>query len=280
MTQEPEPKKDVLNDGQKPANPFDAVGLARLASSTVTRVVGSAVKGTSDVVTGTAKDFVHGEAITTILDNRVAEVRTAMGTALGFEGDEFGAKFHGSSAADLKTKGNELLALSWNVANQPKDYHPSFAAILKELTPDEARILRFLMVAGPQPSIDWRTKTFMMKGSRRLAGGINWIPEFAGCTHPQMGKQYLANLNRLGLIRFSEEAVDDFRRYSLLDGHRESVEVMHKHKKVIQVYRSIYLSMFGQQFCEACFDPGEYTAGGWVDSRVNDRYLGKGPRFD
>ncbi|CAM3979974.1 Abi-alpha family protein [Smaragdicoccus niigatensis] len=280
MSQEPEPRVADDHDGKPVSNPFDAVGLARLASSTVQRVVGSAVKGTTDVATGVVKDVVQGEDISTIIDHRVAEVRSAVGTALGIGHDEFAEKFHGASADELKAQGNALLALSWNVANQPKDFHPSFAAILKELTPDEARILRFLAAAGPQPSIDWRTKTFMMRGSKRLAGGISWIPEFAGCSWPNLGKQYLANLNRLGLVRFSEEPVDDPRRYALLDGHYESVKVMHEHKKVISVYRSIYLSMFGQQFCDACFDIGDYTAGGWIDSRINDKYLGKGPRFD
>ena len=169
--------------------------------------------------------------------------------------------------------------MSWNPANQPRDHHPAFLSILKELTPDEARILRFMMIAGPQPSIDWRTKTFLMRGSERLAAGVNWIGDYAGCTWPDRIQHYLANLNRLGLIRFSEEPVRDFRRYSLLDGHPRSVAVLRNHKRVISVYRSIYLSLLGQQFCEAVFEHDDYDAGGWSDSASDDVYLGKGPRL-
>ena len=86
-----------------------------------------------------------------------------------------------------------------------------FPPPLCEDPPDEARILRFLAVAGPQPAIDIRTKTPFGVGSERLAGGINLIAEMAGCTWPKRDRHYLANLNRLGLVRFSEEPVTDRR---------------------------------------------------------------------
>ena len=57
---------------------------------------------------------------------------------------------------DLQRRGTDLLRRS-NDVHVIEDTHPAFARILTEITPDEARILRFLYLDGPQPAIDVRT---------------------------------------------------------------------------------------------------------------------------
>lgn len=153
--------------------------------------------------------------------------------------------------------------MSWDPVNQPRDTHPAFRMILESTTPDEARIVLFLTVAGPQPSMDLRTKTPFQVGSQRLANGINLIAEMSGCTWTARDHHYLANLNRLGLLGFSEEPVDDFRRDSLLTAHPRAIEVFHTVKKYKPVRRSIYLSEFGRQFAETCLPLAGYAGGGW-----------------
>ena len=183
----------------------------------------------------------------------------------------------GATDKNLRAYGDRLIAESHQPEDQPGQLHPAFALILPELTPDEVRILRFLAVAGAQPAIDIRTKTLFQIGSERIAGGINMIAEMAGCRWPGSDQEYLANLNRLGLVRFSAEPVADYRRYALIEVQPRAIEAAAKAKATLSTYRSIYLSPFGRQFCEVCIDVTGYDAGGWGTDERGDKIIGRGP---
>lgn len=183
----------------------------------------------------------------------------------------------GATDKNLRSYGDRLIAESHEPQDQPMQLHPAFAFILPELTPDEVRILRFLAVAGPQPAIDIRTKTLFQIGSERIAGGINMIAEMAGCRWPGSDQEYLANLNRLGMVRFSAEPVDDYRRYALIEVQPRAQEAIAKAKATLSIYRSIYLSPFGEQFCKVCIDVTGYNAGGWDTDERGDKIIGRGP---
>lgn len=183
----------------------------------------------------------------------------------------------GATDNNLRAYGDRLIADSLQPQDEPIEEHPAFALILPELTPDEVRILRFLAVAGPQPAIDVRTKTLFQIGSERIAGGINMIAEMAGCRWPESDQHYLTNLNRLGLVRFSAEPVDDYRRYALIEVQPRAMEAMAKAKATLSIFRSICLSAFGKQFCEVCIDVTGYNAGGWDTDERGDKIIGRGP---
>ncbi len=191
------------------------------------------------------------------------------------DGDKKSAKH--DSDADLRHWGDDLIAKSQKPTRKQAHEHPAFGHILDELAPDEVRMLRFLAVAGTQPSIDIRTKTMFQVGSERLVSGVNMIADMAGCRWPESDQRYLANLNRLGLVRFSSEPVADYRRYALLEVQPRALEVTESALKTISVYRSIYLSEFGEQFCEVCIDTDGYNAGGWATDERGDKIIGKGP---
>ena len=180
-------------------------------------------------------------------------------------------------SAELKKRGTALVRVSCKSEYQLRDVHPSFSNILDELLPDEARVLRFLAVAGTQPAIDVRTKTLFQIGSVKLAGGVNMITEMSGCKWPDRGYHYLANLNRLGLIDFSKEPVDDYRRYALLEVQPAATAAIARAPKSISVYRSISLTSFGRQFVSACIDTDGYDGGGWATDGRQDKIIGKGP---
>ena len=183
----------------------------------------------------------------------------------------------GATDKNLRAYGDRLIAESHQPEDQPGQLHPAFALILPELTPDEVRILRFLAVAGAQPAIDIRTKTLFQISSERIAGGINMIAEMAGCRWPGSDQEYLANLYRLGLVRFSAEPVDDYRRYALIEVQPRATEAVAKAKATLSIYRSIYLSPFGRQFCKVCIDVTGYNAGGWGTDERGDKIIGRGP---
>ena len=245
-------------------------GFARVATSTVIKAVGVVTKGTAASATGLVREIGSGEPITDIADRRIEAVRSTAWKALGLrngdEDDPLDRTGRRSQAGylELRKLGDRLLERSTDPSAQPANEHPAFARILEELVPDEARILRFMALAGPQPAIDVRTRTPFGVGSERLAGGTNLIAEMAGCTYPDRNQQYLANLNRLGMVRFSEEQVDDPRRYSFIEAQPVAAEAMARAKKARTVYRSIYLSLFGHQFCQVCFTLDGYDAGGWI----------------
>ncbi|KXP06401.1 Abi-alpha family protein [Tsukamurella pseudospumae] len=180
-----------------------------------------------------------------------------------------------SSPAGLRKRGNALIRLSQRPNKGLEDHHPSFGHIVDQLLPDEARILRFMGKAGTQPLIDVRTKTLFMIGSELLLGDLSMVAEMSGCERPEQDRSYFANLHRLGLLEMSDEPVDDYRRYALLEVQPAAVHAIESVKKAHTIFRSIRITAFGSQFIGMAFDLDEYNAGGWADDGRRDKYLGK-----
>ena len=151
----------------------------------------------------------------------------------------------------LRRRGARLLERSADV-HDPQDGHPAFARILDELAPDEARILRFFCLEGPQPSIDVRTARPLDLGSQLVEPGINMIGAQAGCRWLDRVPAYLNNLYRLGLVWFSREPLPDQTRYQVLEAQPETIEALKRAGRGKTVRRSIALTPFGQDFCRTC----------------------------
>ncbi|TSD98110.1 DUF4393 domain-containing protein [Skermania sp. ID1734] len=207
-----------------------------------------------------------------LLNGGVRTARSIVTPVLGAEPDE-----NDEEMRALRKRGNRLIGISHKSGPCYRKVHPSFPLILDELTPDEARIVRFLAVAGKQPMIDVRTKSLFQVGSELIASDINMVAEMSGCRWREHDRNYFANLIRLGLVVFSPEPVDDFRRYALIEVQPKAVAAIARTKKAITIYRSIYLSDFGRQFVEVCFDTAGYHAGGWDSNERGDKTIGKGP---
>jgi hypothetical protein len=154
----------------------------------------------------------------------------------------------------LAEKGNELLRRSSDVRYQ-EDAHPAYERILSELAPDEGRILRLLLLNGPQPAVDVRTGgPIGMVSSRLIAPGLNMIGARAGCRYVDRVPQYLNNLHRLGLIWFSRETLRDPLPYQVLEAQPEVLEAMKSVRMAKIVRRSIHLTPFGEDFCRVALD--------------------------
>ncbi len=124
--------------------------------------------------------------------------------------------------SSLRERGAELLRQSADV-RIADDTHPAYERILDDLAPDEGRILRLLATEGPQPAVDVRTARPLKIGSRLVAAGLSMIAEQAGCRRRDRTHAYLNNLNRLGLIWFSRERLEDPRRYQVLEAQPDVV---------------------------------------------------------
>jgi hypothetical protein len=112
--------------------------------------------------------------------------------------------------------------------------HPAFVTIIRELTPDEARLVRYCRDQG-QIELSSAADEYPELLRTRLANP-------AGCQHPDLIDNYLQNLDRLKLIMYLPTRSKG--------GGTETIRY------------ALSLLSFGVQFCKACLPE---TGGG--DSR-------------
>jgi hypothetical protein len=132
---------------------------------------------------------------------------------------------------------------------------------LSELAPDEGRILRLLLLHGPQPAVDIRTGgPIGLMRSRLIAPGLSMIGARAGCRYVERVPSYLNNLFRLGLVWFSRETLQDPLSYQVLEAQPEVLAPIHSVRQAKVVRRSIHLTPFGDDFCRVCLSSDATTA--------------------
>lgn len=151
----------------------------------------------------------------------------------------------------LRIRGARLLRASAELDGDDP-VHPAYARILTELAGDEARILRLLASDGSRAAVDVRASGLVGVGSQLVAGGFSMIGPEAGCRHRDRVQAYLNNLERLGLIWFSQEPIDAPVAYQVLEAQPEVMEAMRRASRARTVQRSIQLTPFGEDFCAIC----------------------------
>jgi hypothetical protein len=231
------------------ASSGDALGLLRIAAnaglSTAQWMVQTTVHTGQKVVRGLAA----GEPPVKIVQDLGADLRTAAQSVLGVSAPA--VEPPPSTITELRARGAELLRQSSDV-HFVEDTHPAYERILGELTPDEARIVRFLYREGPQPTVDVRTNRPLGIGSELIEAGLSMIGRQAGVRNLSRTNAYLNNLFRLGLVWFSHEEVDPD-RYQVVEVQPEVQEAMARAGRAPKtVRRSIHLTPFGTDFCETC----------------------------
>jgi hypothetical protein len=232
--------------------------VARVAAVSAFHLVSWSIGATIAGANYVARRAVEGESATTILQEAATDLREVAWRALGLRDDlvpeRVPAKDVGrpQTPQDLQRRGGDLLRRS-NDVHVVEDTHPAYARILSEITPDEARILRYLYLEGPQPSLDVRTFRPFGIGSVLVASGLNMIAEHAGCRNLDRVNQYLTNLARLGLIEFSQEQVSNPQRYQVIEAQPKVMDALKKAGRIPKtVHRSILLNDFGTDFVRTC----------------------------
>jgi DNA-binding MarR family transcriptional regulator len=233
-------------------------GLVRLAANSSLKALSWTVSTSVDAGTQIVKRTMNGDTPAAILQDVSADLRSFAWRALGLaeDTDDKGVPDRlvppPSNSDDLRARGEHLLRKSADVT-VTEEGHPAYARILSDLTPDEARILRYLYQNGPQPAIDVRTNRPLGIGSELVAGGLSMIAEHAGCRHVDRVHPYLTNLNRLGLLEFSKEQVENPNRYQLVEAQPKVAEVLRRAGRAPRiVHRSIHLNAFGEDFVQTC----------------------------
>lgn len=155
-----------------------------------------------------------------------------------------------SHKEELREMFTNLLGASMNADSI--DEHPAFVNIIKQLSSDESKIIKYLYHDDRQPMIKIRIKVDESAGERDLLPYFSDIGYIAHCQYPQKFPEYLDNLHRLGIVEvyYDRFLVDD-KYYEKLKLHPQFPHVEGKGNIVEK--KSMYeLSEFGKKFCKVC----------------------------
>ncbi|MER7451992.1 Abi-alpha family protein [Nocardia beijingensis] len=266
-------QRQISNEARLIRGVFRAAGVA---AGTVVRGSQWAVGTTYEVTREITQAALDGESSAEIAERTGNALRSIARSALGVtEGSvreivsyvptsngptsqqalAVGPYLRSASTEELRRRGDALLARSADVYFT-EDVHPAYDRILDELAPDEARILRFMALNGPQPSVDVRTNRPLGIGSELVQGDLTSVPEQAGVRYPDRARSYLINLNRLGLTLTSDDPVV-LSRYMVLEVQPVVEAALKKAGRAPKIVRkSLRLTEFGEDFCRTCFTIG------------------------
>ncbi len=233
-----------LRVGKALTSQKEALALARDAGQALAVVGDLARSVSSGVPVGTAL-MTAGEALGGLVDQTPVVHGEVVGSRVG--------------PVSLRDRGQQLLVRSRDVWSTDQG-HPAYERILDDLAPDEGRILLLLLNSGPQPSVDVRTGgPIGLVNSTLIAPGLTMIGPRAGVRYLEQVPAYLNNLNRLGLVWFSREALRDPMKYQVVEAQPDVLGAMHSVKFAKVVRRSIHLTPFGDDFCKTCLIPEAQT---------------------
>ena len=258
---------EAPRSGRREAVREHAPGIARIYATSWLRTAGWAAETSLKIGSGLVRAAAGGPTPVKVIEEAASDVRRAAREFLGIGagGDPSERSTSGGdrpTGQELREQGAELLRHSADVRFDEK-IHPAYERILGDITPDEARILRLFAGVGPRPSVDIRTFGMFGIGSELVAQGLNMIGAEAGCRHTDRVPQYLNNLNRLGLVWFSRETLDDISGYQVIEAQPEATEALREAGRGAQtVRRSIHLTAFGRDFCDSVLpkDTAEFEA--------------------
>ncbi|HWF55665.1 MAG TPA: Abi-alpha family protein [Solirubrobacteraceae bacterium] len=242
------------------------VAEAAISPRQAVRLARDVQHGTEDLVRGLINSTDVGQRVNSgpagdVARRAVHDVAAVVGTQRPPRRDDHDPGNGHVSDRTLRDEGEALLRKSRDVRFEI-EAHPAYERILSELAPDEGRILRLLLLDGPQAAVDVRTGGPLgMLRSRLIAPGISMIGARAGVRYVDRVPSYLNNLFRLGLIWFSRETLRDHMKYQVLEAQPEVLDAIHSVSQAKVVRRSIHLTPFGEDFCRVCLMPEQVAAG-------------------
>jgi hypothetical protein len=158
-----------------------------------------------------------------------------------------------------------LLAASMDGARADR-VHPGFLEVLRQLTPDEVRIVSLFQHDGPYPIVTVQSRHRHGAVVATALRHFNLLGELAGCEHPRRAPLYIDNLCRLGLTELRRVRIsEDTRVFRAVEQHPEVLAAVARIEAnppglaratdaiVADLQRqALYVTAFGRQFYEAC----------------------------
>lgn len=135
--------------------------------------------------------------------------------------------------------------------------HPSFVEIIRQITPDEAKILKQLLRKGLcEPLVDVEIEKNNAEGRFVVYSNFGVIGYESNCEYPEKISLYVDNLKRLALVQIPENAflIDEWRYEKIVNSthYKDIVEKSKKEGEVFCVKRMIGLTDYGMRLREIC----------------------------
>lgn len=147
------------------------------------------------------------------------------------------------------------------------DAHPAFVDIIKQLSPDESKMMAYLYRLNKKmPMIKTQIVVDDAGGVADITPYFSDICFSAGCEYPNKFPEYLDNLHRLGLVEVyydrylaSENKYLTLKRHPrfpspriIVQGNDTQIIVKEKDREYVD---SIFdITEFGKKFCSVCLD--------------------------
>lgn len=157
---------------------------------------------------------------------------------------------------ELREMFSSLLATSM-IKSSANQAHPSYVEIIKQITTEEAKILKSLNPRDLYPQISLKIHYKDRPGYNVVASHFSLIPFQAGCLNPLDGPIYLENLHRLGVIDLNDgNHIVDLNKYNDLVNHDlvNAYKLKAKDSGAIISYIHGYftLTTYGEQLYNTC----------------------------
>jgi Abortive infection alpha len=161
---------------------------------------------------------------------------------------------------DLRNLYANLLKTAMDTETAEKA-HPGFVEIIKQLTPDEARIVNYLTIAAGIPVIELRDNDIGNRNYSVEFRNVNCIVDDAGCSSPALGSAYLDNLCRLQIIEPLAPGTS-FTKPGVYDRVEQRPDIVARLKAINEANNSrgsfirggYRTTDWGKLFCAACVD--------------------------
>jgi Abortive infection alpha len=163
---------------------------------------------------------------------------------------------HNDTLRDLYAN---LLATAMD-ADTAANAHPAFVDIIKNISPDEGRIIKLFSEKHSVPLIDvHRLHLEKLNAFETILVNYSHLETDASCEHSQLVPSYIDNLCRLRLVEIVDDAhIAEPNTYELLENDSQMEAIKATSPNVSQHIRFkrkiLQRTVFGQQFINACIE--------------------------
>ena len=165
----------------------------------------------------------------------------------------------------LRNLYTSLLATSVD-SETAHEAHPAFVEVIKQMSPDEALIMRTLAMSPVRPMLDVRKEAKDSNVGQWVVRNYSLVPREAGVKCPDLGPSYMINLQRLGLVELRENYTLKSGNADLYQPLREVPEIRllidginaTEGQKAQVTPGAIIATDLGHQFFRACIYDGTH----------------------
>ena len=231
-----------------------------IALQTVARSVHIALAPVSALVWGydQIKDFVSTKVAERLKNVPPENIVTPKPNVAGPALESLRYTGHEEALSDMYAN---LLAASMDKATA-EGAHPAFVEIIRQLTPDEAKLVSLFLKEMPFPLLnvrwEYKAKSESKMGGKDFLVNFSLLGEAAGCEFNNLVPTYIDNLCRLGLAEVppmwaytSPGVYDPLENSPLVKAVKEAIEQDIECDAVVE-RRGLRVTELGKQFVQIC----------------------------